>query len=103
MKLLKLLKQFSLGALLAAFAISFAGCESSKATAPEAAVSTNPRAPVAPTAPKAPSAPATPATPSVSAVPATPATPAGSTNPAPQTPPVRIKAGHFSSFKDSEG
>jgi hypothetical protein len=81
------------------------GCESAsvKPVAPAAAsASTTPGAPAAPSAPKTPVAPTTPATP---AVPAVPGTPAASVNPPALAlaPPVRINAGSFSSFKDSEG
>jgi hypothetical protein len=102
MKLLKALKQFAPGIFFAALAVSFVGCESAsvKSIAPAtASVSATPSAPVAPAPPKAPTTP-TPATPSVPAVPATPAV---SASPTPQAAPVRIKAGYFSSFKDSEG
>jgi len=72
-----------------------------QAPRPQAAQATAPsRAPVAPTVPSAPS---TPAVPAITTVPAVPATPAASAKPATQAPPVRIKAGYFSSFKDSEG
>lgn len=49
--------------------------------------------------PTAPTTPAVPATPNVPVSP-TASTPGTAT---PQAPPVRIKAGYFSSFKDSEG
>ena len=100
----KSLKRLSLTILLAALAgISFAGCESAKEK-PSATTTSSapaaPRAPVAPTAPATPSAPAVPATPPV---PAVSSTAAASAKPTAQAPPVRIKAGYFSSFKDSEG
>jgi hypothetical protein len=93
------LKQLSFSILLAALAgLSFAGCESAKekpAAAATASAPATPGAPVAPTAPATPTAPAVPATPSVPA--------ASAKTSAAQAPPVRIKAGYFSSFKDSEG
>jgi hypothetical protein len=104
MKISKSFKQLSFGVLLAVLtAISFAGCESAKqqptvTTASAAPVA--PKAPVEPATPVTPSTPVVPTTPSVPAVPATlvaaPSTPT-------QAPPVRIKAGAFSSFKDSQG
>jgi len=103
MKISTSLKHVSFSVFLATLTgLSFAGCESanekqtSHATTSAAAA---PKAPVAPTAPSAPSTPAVPATPIVPA----PATPATSANAPTQAPPVRIKAGYFSSFKDSEG
>jgi hypothetical protein len=97
------LKQLSFNVLLAALAgLSFAGCESAKEM-PSAATTSS--APVAPRAPVAPTAPATPASPVpvTPSVPAVPSTAATSAKPTTQAPPVRIKAGYFSSFKDSEG
>lgn len=103
MKISTSLKRVSFSVFLATLAgLSFVACESAKekqtppATTSAAAA---PKAPVAPTAPSAPSTPAVPATPNVPA----PATPATSANAPTQAPPVRIKAGYFSSFKDSEG
>jgi len=101
MRISKSLKQLSLSVLLAALAgLSFAGCESAKETHSAATASSTPVAPRAPTPPSSPSTPAVPATPSV---PAVPSTSAASVKPAAQAPPVRIKAGNFSSFKDSQG
>jgi hypothetical protein len=107
MQVSKSLKQLSFSVLLGAVVgLSFAGCETAKET-PSAATASSapaaPRAPVAPTTPSTPSTPAVPAATTVPAVPAVPATPAASAKPAIQAPPVRIKAGYFSSFKDSQG
>jgi hypothetical protein len=103
MKISESLERLSLGIFLALATVPFAGCETAKET-PSAAATTSapvaPRAPVAPTAPSAPSAPTVPVT---ATVPAVPATPVASAKPATQAPPIRIKAGYFSSFKDSEG
>ena len=104
MQISKSLKQLSFSVLLGALAgLSFAGCETAKETPSAATASSAPAAPRAPVAPTAPSAPSTPAVPAITTVPAVPATPAASAKPATQAPPVRIKAGYFSSFKDSEG
>ena len=104
MQISKSLKQLSFSVFLAALVgLSFAGCESAKVTPPAATTSSAsaaPRAPVTPTAPSVPSTPSVPATPTV---PAVPAAPAASAKAATQAPPIRIKAGYFSSFKDSEG
>jgi hypothetical protein len=91
-------KRLSLSIFLAGLtAIAFSGCESAKITPVSPGVSS---VPGTPTAPATPSTPATPTPPSA---PAFSATASASTTPAPQMPPVRIKAGNFSSFKDSEG
>jgi hypothetical protein len=101
MKISTSLKRVSFSVFLATLAgLSFVACESAKEN-PVAA--TKASAPAAPSAPVAPAAPATPSAPAVPAIPSTPATPAASANTAVQAPPVRIKAGYFSSFKDSEG
>jgi hypothetical protein len=101
MKISTSLKQLSITVLLAALAgLTFAGCESAKEKPAAATTGSAPTAlgaPVVPAAPT-PTAPSVPATPSVPAVPA-----ASAKNSAVQAPPVRIKAGYFSSFKDSEG
>jgi hypothetical protein len=100
MQILKSLNQLSFSVLLVALAgLSFAGCESGKEK-PVATTTSAPTPPRAPAVPATPSAPAVAATP---AVPAVPATPPASATPATQAPPIRIKAGYFSSFKDSEG
>jgi hypothetical protein len=100
MKFMQRLKHLTKASLVVFFAIlslSFIGCESSspKTTAANS-VSTAPATSTAPSAP----ATATPKAPEVPAVPAAPTTAASS---AAVKPPVRIKAGYFSSFKDSEG
>jgi hypothetical protein len=103
MKISKSLKQLSFGVILAVLtAISFAGCESAKETPATTTASVTPAPPKAPVAPTPPTTPSTPVvtTPSVPAVPATPAATAHTPT---QSPPVRIKAGAFSSFKDSQG
>jgi hypothetical protein len=104
MQISSLLRQSSFIVILAALAgLSFAGCETAKdkpAAAATASAPTATRAPVAPATPPTPSTPAVTTTPSVPAVPATPSTSSKTTA---QAPPVRIKAGYFSSFKDSEG
>jgi hypothetical protein len=98
MKISKSFSQLSLSIFLGGLAIiAFSGCESAKVTPISSGVSSTPSAPRAPTTPTPPAVPTTPSTPSV------PAAPSASTSPAPQAPPVRIKAGSFSSFKDSEG
>jgi hypothetical protein len=98
----KSLERFSLGIFLA-LTVSLNGCESTKERPSAATASSAPAAPRAPAAPTAPSAPNTPAVPAPATVPAVPATPVASAKPATQAPPIRIKAGYFSSFKDSEG
>jgi hypothetical protein len=98
MQISKTLGQLSLGVLLAGLAtFAFNGCETAKVTpvSPSASAPAAPSAPVAPKAPAAPTTPATPSTPSAAA-----ATPGAA---AVQAPPVRVKAGAFSTFKDSEG
>jgi len=100
MQISKPFRQLTFGVLLSALAaLSFVGCESAKVTPTPATVSSAPNAPTAPVAPAAPATPAVPATPSV------PAKPEAAVNPPALAlaPPVRIKAGYFSSFKDSEG
>jgi Di-glucose binding within endoplasmic reticulum. len=99
MKISTSVKQLSFSLVLATLAgVSFAGCESAKEKPAATATASVAAAPKAPVAPAAPTAPAVPATPSVPAVPA-----ASAQTSAMQAPPVRIKAGYFSSFKDSEG
>jgi hypothetical protein len=91
---------------LALATLLFVGCESAKEKSVAAATSSAPAAPRTPAAPATPSTPSVPTTPTVPANPSVPATAAGtaaSANPAPQPPPVRIKAGYFSAFKDSQG
>lgn len=104
MQISKSLKRLSLSVLLATLAgLFFAGCESAKevpSSATTSSAAAAPRAPVAPTAATTPSTPVVPATPTV---PAAASTAAASAKPGAQAPPVRIKAGYFSSFKDSEG
>src|SRR5690242_8282912 len=98
MKISTYLKQLSITIVLAAIAgLTLAGCESAKEK-PAAATASAPTVPRVPVAPAAPNSPAVPATPSVPTVPA-----ASAKTPAAQAPPLRIKAGYFSSFKDSEG
>jgi hypothetical protein len=104
MQISKSLKQLSFSVFFAALAgLSFVGCETAKETPSAATTSSAPVAPRAPVAPMAPSAPSTPTVPATPAVPAVPAISAVSAKPATQAPPIRIKAGYFSSFKDSEG
>ena len=99
MELMKISTSLNLLAALAG--LMFAGCETAKEM-PSAAATAS--APAAPKAPVAPAAPATPTAPSVPATPSVPAVPVASAKTsAAQAPPVRIKAGYFSSFKDSEG
>ena len=104
MQISRSLKQLSFSVLSAATAgLLLVGCESAKerpAAAATASAPAVPRAPVAPATPTTPSTPVAAATPSV---PAVPAVPSASANPHSQVPPVRIKAGYFSSFKDSQG
>src|SRR5215468_10860218 len=103
------LKQLSFGVPLALAALLFVGCESAKEKPATATTSSPPAAPrasvAAPATPRSAAVPATPTTPAVPATPSAPAVPAtpSSTKPSAQAPPVRIKAGYFSSFKDSEG
>jgi len=94
----KHLTRASLFVFFAILSLSFPGCESSspKTTAADSAST----APTTPAAPATPPAPAAPKVPEVPAVPATPTPAATSTL---IKLPVRIKAGYFSSFKDSEG
>jgi len=102
MRISSSIRQISFVVLLAALSVfSFIGCESAKVTPVSPAESSAPAAPTSPVAPTAPRAPAVPNTPSVPPAPETPAAPANT--PAVQAPPVRIKAGAFSTFKDSEG
>lgn len=91
MQLSRSIKRTLFGVFLVSLALSFAGCESAKVTPPSPEVSSGPANPTPHSVAATPSAPATAATPTASAT------------PSPQAPPVRIKAGYFSSFKDSEG
>jgi hypothetical protein len=93
-------RQWLLGVFLATLAaLSFVGCESAKVTPAPSATTSTPAASATPAAAVTPTAAAPAPAPNAPAPTATAAT----TTPAPQAPPVRIKAGYFSSFKDSEG
>lgn len=108
MQISKLLRRSAFGLLLAV-SFSFGGCESTStrpaASAASSAAAATPSAPAAQATPAVPAVPSKPAAPAPPSTPAVPATSSATVNPPALAlpPPVRIKAGYFSTFKDSEG